>query len=85
MFDLFALHVERKDEPVGNSLPCGLCGRHVENPKWAIHIHGGGQYAVTEEEAATMPSNEDLGCYPIGTECAKKIPRKYKFHWREVG
>jgi hypothetical protein len=39
-----------------------------------VRLHGGGLLIVTEEEAATMAENEDLGGYPIGADCLRRHP-----------
>lgn len=58
----------------GDEQPCIVCGKPVKAAKWYVHLHCGGSHAVTEEEAATLPDNEDLGLYPIGTCCLRKHP-----------
>ena len=62
-------------ERCGAAYPCVICGKAVTTPNpWMVHLHGGGGYIVTEEEAGTMPEAEDLGLYPIGAECLRQHP-----------
>jgi hypothetical protein len=54
--------------------PCIICGRGVKDPwKNTVHVYWGFT-AVTEEEAKELPSNGDLGLWPIGSDCLKKHP-----------
>lgn len=55
--------------------PCCVCGKPVKRPfKLAVHEHNGGGYIVTEEEAAALARNADLGLQPIGSDCLRKHP-----------
>lgn len=62
----------------GTEQPCLLCGKPCPNPKYMVHLHCGGDTAVTEEEAEALNANgnegSDLGMYPIGNDCLKKHP-----------
>lgn len=53
---------------------CRLCGANIRNPNTAVYVreHCGGGVIVTEEEAGSLPENEDLGGQPIGPECYRK-------------
>jgi len=69
------LHINRIKESRSDKPSCYLCGKELKNPKHTIHVHGGGSYAVTEEEAKTLePHTGDLGAFYIGSECMKKHP-----------
>jgi hypothetical protein len=61
-----------------HAMPCLVCGKPVNNPKWQIRVHEGGFTAVTEAEADLLNqqgcSDADLGCHPIGANCLKKHP-----------
>jgi hypothetical protein len=58
----------------GGLSPCIVCGKPVVDPKFMIHVHAGGTSAVTEEEAAQLGGQADLGLHPLGGECRRKHP-----------
>jgi hypothetical protein len=55
--------------------PCIVCGREVktQRPNF-LRVHGGGIYAVTEDEAESMDRAGDCGLQPIGPECLRRYP-----------
>lgn len=63
-----------KQKGNGDAYPCAICGINAPNPRYMVHLHGGGSYLVTEEEAKTMDPAGDMYCYPIGPNCFKKYP-----------
>ena len=38
-----------------------------------VNIHGGGRCIVGKEEAHGLSDAEDMGWFPVGRECAKKV------------
>lgn len=65
----------KDDDAVGDYGPCVVCGRDIKgkNPSF-VHVHGGGMYAVTEEEAEGMNPQADCGFQPVGPDCLRKHP-----------
>jgi len=59
--------------------PCQCCGRKVgKNPLYAIVV-GGGSSLCLPADATEFEKHDGgwMGCYPIGSECAKKFPAGY--------
>lgn len=59
--------------------PCQCCGRKVgKNPLYAIVV-GGGSSLCLPADAAEFEKHDGgwMGCYPIGSECAKMFPAGY--------
>lgn len=58
--------------------PCLLCGRHLTETAirngWSIEITTGGQIIPNDHHVDL----DSQGCFPIGSECAKKIPRTHR-------
>ena len=63
----------------GEDWPCPLCGKPV-NPNTAKHwihlVEGGGKLGHIEE--TNFEECADLGWHPVGSDCAKKVPKGYK-------
>lgn len=86
MFDLFAhrspQYTRNSHNTRGDDLPCVLCGKAVSDPpKYQVHLHQGGAFLVTEEEAQMLHEKErgrnsfsDMGFYPVGVECYRRNP-----------
>ena len=61
---------------------CVLCGRRLRNPaKPSGRIHGidGDPFILAPVDADPADINEagDMGFWPIGSECKKRIPQEY--------
>src|SRR5579859_1464924 len=58
--------------------PCAVCGCNAPRAKAWVHVHGGGDVIVTEEESEQLNNSEevraDMGMWPIGEDCRKKHP-----------
>lgn len=71
--------------------PCAVCGRMVDTNKshWSVHLHHGGFVAVTEAEAEALNETDersaDMGCFPVGPECAKAHPGLRPYLYRHPG
>ena len=65
---------------VKGAYPCVVCGKPVPNPRYMVHLHGGGGVLVTEEElpallqSGELTENADLYFYPIGQDCLRQHP-----------
>lgn len=62
--------------------PCFVCGRMVRDDKfdgcWFVHATiFGGVIRVDVEPA----EDDDLGWFPLGPECHKKVPKEFKMKW----
>lgn len=55
--------------------PCFRCGRKVRPDGAYVHLRTDGLVAPAD---AILASNEDQGWFPIGPECAKSIPAKFR-------
>jgi len=67
--------------PEGDLQPCAVCGRTIRNEARAVWVHivdGGGVILHRDDEAAYASDGGDLGLYPVGPECAKRIPKEYR-------
>jgi hypothetical protein len=66
--------------------PCAVCGKSVDQSKahWTVHLHYGGQIAVTEDEADALNASEwanaEMGFHPVGPECAKNADLRPYLH-----
>lgn len=59
---------------------CACCGRGIKGePKF--YIHAIAPYLIvpfdTDSEEVEAKGVEDMGCYPIGSECKKRYPAGY--------
>jgi len=68
--------------------PCARCGKPVTDPwEYTVRVLGGGaRYAATKEEHEHEGEHDagDMGCFPVGSACARKL-RKAGVHvgeWR---
>lgn len=58
---------------------CFICGRPV-NSKVGRYVHLRIDGVLIPKDAEELPEYEggmSQGCFPIGSECAKKLPKKY--------
>lgn len=78
MFDVFARrsvnYSKNSEKANGNEAPCVLCGKPVKNVRYEVHLHRGGSHVVTEKEALNLDLAEDMGMYPLGSECYRSCP-----------
>lgn len=62
---------EYKDES-----PCCLCGKSTKDDG-SLYVHvtdGGSRFATKEEhESGESLGGGDMGCFPVGASCAKKL------------
>ena len=60
---------------------CDKCGRGIKGkPAYYIHLIAPGDvipYETTDEQINAL-GVEDMGCYPIGSECVKSYPAEYR-------
>ena len=61
-------------KPTGG-YPCALCGKECPNPTHLVRFVEGGLSTVATDEYADRPENQpgDMGGYPVGPACARKI------------
>lgn len=67
-----------RDNRKGKDNPCILCGRYVKKPEkyMARLCDGGSNFAPVNIE---IDWKNDMGYYPIGPECQKKLPKIFVF------
>lgn len=60
----------------GGEYPCIVCGKPIDPARAThmVHVHRGGGWAVTEEEAGKIDQSYDLGLHPIGSDCLRRHP-----------
>lgn len=62
----------------GSLASCQCCGRPVSKNATGIVIADGGSSIVYPDDVANVINDSGyMGWYPIGSECAKKIPAEY--------
>ena len=93
MFDLSAIQpasetIQKNQERLsGDQLPCAVCGRPVKTAA-PIYIHmserGNVYLASVSCEAAEELPEGSMYLHPVGPECARKIPPRYR-HKPEEG
>lgn len=55
---------------------CAICQRDLkpDQPRRIIHCVDGGMSALhPDDEAGYTPDGGDMGCWPIGMDCAKRL------------
>jgi hypothetical protein len=59
---------------------CFLCGRPVVTSRCEyVHMSTGNELIHTSEvEALGRDPDDSQGCFPIGSSCARKIPKGYR-------
>lgn len=68
---------KNQDRCKGDEAPCGFCGKPVVEP-WPYMVRivdGGSRFATKREFYDDDPVSAagDLGAYPVGSACAKKL------------
>jgi len=71
-------------------IPCVVCGRPL-NPKvqatwWIEAVEGSPLILFPRDagiDAGSLDDGSYMGCHPIGSTCAKKIPMRYR--WKTKG
>lgn len=62
---------------------CFLCGRGLTQKAiesgWYIHLGTDGTLLQQDDPAAEADPGLSQGAFPVGSECAKRIARPYKF------
>lgn len=76
----YSKNIQKYKKSRGENEPCLLCGKPI-NPnrkrKYFVHLTLSGLVSTEME----FEDGEDLGFFPIGSECIKKLPNN--FYWRE--
>lgn len=67
---------ERANQQSHGDNPCIICGRYVKKPsKYSARLcDGGSNFAPVDIE---IDWRNDMGFYPIGPECRKKLPKNF--------
>ncbi len=63
----------------GDDTPCFICGKAVRTQRYWARFSDGG-LAIASDEYADRPENigGDMGCYPVGPECYRRLPDEVK-------
>ena len=68
----------KHDHEYGSLASCQCCGRPVSRNAVGSVVGDGGSSIVHPDDAASIITDGGyMGWYPIGSECAKKIPAEY--------
>ena len=65
-----------------NESPCLICGKEVNNPTLWVHLLTEGNLTSEEgDDQGKLKNEEDesQGFFPIGSACAKKLPKEFIF------
>ncbi len=79
---------KNSDRCGGNTTPCACCGKPVNDPwQFAVQVVDGGAWYATAGQAAgteKVDSAGDMGCFPVGSACAKKLKAAgvHVFDWK---
>jgi hypothetical protein len=71
---------ERNEERTYSSngqSPCVRCGRAVKSEQYYVECVDGGLYALSTNEQADYEDGGYMGCFPVGSECVKHIPKEF--------
>lgn len=55
---------------------CCACQKDMDRAKpcYSVHLIDGGAFALhRDDESKYVPDGGELGCHPIGTDCAKRL------------
>lgn len=67
--------------------PCWLCGRPLTEKAveggWWIEVGDYGSTLIATD--ADSDVQDSLGCFPLGSECSKKIPLSHRFRMAGAG
>ena len=79
--NIFDLFVKSESARIGRDNDgCYLCGRRLGKHPKMIHHDVYGNLIKDGVDELEDPS-KDQGCFPVGSECAKKIPNEYLSKW----
>ncbi len=84
-FSDYAKPDRHEHEAMHDGEPCLFCGRKVRVGQGTVMAHlidGGANLASIEDDAEP---NSDLGFFPVGSDCAKRLPPSYRFYVDGVG
>lgn len=74
--DQFKSPSHLKHPSTGQDLPCVVCGKSIRSPRYQVHlVDGGSSLCHVEDSYDDAPA--DLGWYPVGAECRRKLPAGY--------
>lgn len=61
--------------------PCLLCDAEIKNPAAAVHVHMTTSLELVPADEELTEEQGSQGCFPVGPECAKKVPRRFWLKW----
>lgn len=70
--DVEDIDYSNKTKSVAN--PCLLCGKHIKNEKYFVHLLTNGNLISTEEDI-----EESQGFFSIGSDCKNRLPNNFYF------
>lgn len=73
MIDIDTVRRPDAEKKAQGDQPCFLCGKATDGSR-LVHLATFGALVPISE---TLPEHEDQGFFPIGPECAKKLPADY--------
>jgi hypothetical protein len=78
IFQIPTADVQTTEEDTTVTGGCFLCGKPLKEEKYFVHLLTNGNLVSTPDE---FDENEDMGCFPIGSECRKRLPNN--FYWED--
>jgi len=57
---------------------CFLCGKKLKEEKYFVHLLMNGNLVSTPD---AFDDDEDMGAFPIGSECKKRLPNNFYFQY----
>ena len=75
------LNPDYRNDPKTDTYCC-VCQRDLKpnQPRRWVHCIGGGMTVLhPEDEALYVPDGGDMGCFPLGMDCAKNLGLEWSF------
>lgn len=79
LFEIFPNAWGERYQETNSFLACIACGRNTskQGESQGVWIVGGGD-GIAHPEQPEINDGGDMGWFPVGTECIKKVPAEYR-------
>ena len=68
------------DKSQGVGAECGICGKPTKRPVGRVHLVDGSMEIVAHPDDTYDDEAADMGWWPIGGTCAKRLPPDFIAH-----
>lgn len=72
-------------DPARHVNECYVCGRGLTEAAvargWYVHMTTAGTIAPVDLPEDALPERDDQGWFPVGSECARRIPLTHRQRW----